>query len=154
MINTRNDNKGVHKRGISPYNFFSVDADKTKINWFLFEFARELEHFIAKEKQLTMQLHGKGVSRIQIENFCIHYAKHIKGEILDKLAGKTVKVKFGYERIEAFFPKIGDRLVDRLLTVAAKAWDSQTKSCILCPTRCISEKDERAQMFDDPYYWK
>ncbi len=31
-------------------------------------------------------------------------------------------------------------LVDQLLTVAAKAWDSQMEACVNCPTRCISEK--------------
>jgi hypothetical protein len=38
--------------------------------------------------------------------------------------------------------------------VAAKAWDFQTEGCEVCPTRCISEKYERALMFDDPYYWE
>jgi hypothetical protein len=78
----------------------------------------------------------------------------MKGQILDKLAGRIPQVRLGYEEIEAFFPEIGDRLVDQVLTVVAKAWDSQTEACVVCPTRCISERDERAPMFDDPYCWE
>lgn len=154
MITPKHDNDSAGRHYISPDRFFSTDAEKTKLNWFLFEFALELERFIAKEKRLTAQLDRKGVDDHRIGDFCVHYAKHMKQEILDKLAGRVANVRLGYEGIEAFFPKIGDRLVDWLLTVAAKAWDSQTEACVVCPTRCISEKDERAPMFEDPYYWE
>jgi uncharacterized cysteine cluster protein YcgN (CxxCxxCC family) len=40
--------------------------------------------------------------------------------------------------------------VDRLLTHAAEAWNTLTEGCGECPTRCISERDQRAPMFDDP----
>jgi hypothetical protein len=78
----------------------------------------------------------------------------MKKVILDKLEGRITNVRLGYEAIEEFFPDIGDRLVDKLLTIAAKAWDSQTEVCVVCPTRCISERNERASMFDDPYYYR
>ncbi len=99
------------------------------------------------------QLHRAGVDDGRMRDFCVHYAKHMKKEILDKLAGRTANVGLGYLEIERFFPQIGDRLVDRLLTVVGKAWDSQTELCVVCPTRCISERDKRAPMFDDPDYW-
>ena len=78
----------------------------------------------------------------------------MKGPILDQLSGRTQNAYIGYEEIERFFPKIGDVLVDRLLTIVAKAWDSQLEMCVICPTRCISEKEAKAPMFDDPYYWE
>ena len=58
----------------------------------------------------------------------------------------------GYESIEACFPTVGDELVDRLLSKAAEARDSQTEACGVCPTRCISEMTQCASMFDDPAY--
>ena len=88
-----------------------------------------------------------------MRDFCVHDAKHMKQEILDKLAGRIANVRLGYLEIERFFPQIGDRLVDRLLTVVGKAWESQTELCVVCPTRCISERNKRAPMFDDPDYW-
>ncbi len=148
------DDKGGTARGrISPDRFFSKEKEKTKLNWFLFEFASEMEHSIGKQWRLKAQLRKKGVDEEQIRDFCVHYAKHMKKAILDRLAGKITAVRVGYQEIERFFPHIGDRLVDKLLTAAYKAWDSQTAMCVSCPTRCISEKDERAPMFDDPEYW-
>lgn len=145
---------GPAKHFVSPGSFFSTDTEKTKMNWFLFEFAQELESFMGRKKRLKRQLHRKGVDDSHIGDFCVHYAKHMKGQILDKLAGRIRQVRVGYEEIEAFFPAVGDRLVDEVLTVVANAWDSHTEACVVCPTRCISERDERAPMFDDPFYWE
>ncbi len=145
---------GPRKHFVSPDRFFSTDAEKTKLNWFLFEFAQETESFIHREKRLKKRLTGKGVDDARIGDFCVHYAKHMKTQILEKLAGRIPQVCIGYEEIEGFLPEIGDRLVDQVLMVIAKAWDSQTEACVACPTRCISERDERAPMFEDPFYWE
>lgn len=139
---------------VSPGSFFSTDAEKTKLNWFLFEFAREIEISLSRDTPLKRRLHRKGVDDSRVGDFCVHYAKHMKGQVLDRLAGRVPHVHIGYKEIEAFFPAIGDRLVDQVLTVVAKAWDSQTELCVMCPTRCISEMNERTAMFDDPYYWE
>lgn len=140
------------RRLIAPIDFYSNEEEKTKLNWFCFEFALELEMFIRSDRKLWAQLRKKKVDDKAIAGFCIHYAKHMKGEVLAKLSFLVPAVRIGYEQIEAYFPSIGDRLVDHLLTVTAKAWDSQTGGCVHCPTRCISEKDEIAPMFFDPYY--
>jgi hypothetical protein len=150
----KDDIEGTERGHITPDRFFSNDKEKTKLNWFLFELALEIERYIAKERRLTIQLRRKGVDDDRVRDFCVHYAKHMKKEILDKLAGRTASVGLGYLEIERFFPQVGDRLVDRLLTVVGKAWDSQTEACVVCPTRCISERDKRAPMFDDPDYWE
>lgn len=154
MTTSEHNKKERRRCYISPADFFSTDVEKIKLNWFLFEFAVELEMFIAHDRQLRSRLLRKGVTDAQIGRFCVHYAKNMRGQILDRIAGKIPHVRISYEKIEAFFPLIGDLLVDRILNVAAKAWDSQTEGCEVCPTRCISEKDERALMFDDPYYWE
>jgi len=148
------DGKQTQVQHIKPSNFFTRDEDKTKLNWFLFEFASELESFIAKDRSLRSKLSNKGISEHQIGRFCIHYAKHMKSQILDRVSNTTSNIRISYEPIEEFFPKLNDRLVDRLLTVIGKAWKSQTDLCVACPTRCISEKDEKTPMFDDQSYYK
>ena len=153
MLTKKHSGNSTFKHFVSPSRFFSTDASKTKLNWFLFEFAQETESYIHREKRLKKQLYRKGIDDGRIADFCVHYAKHMKGQILDKLAGRIPQVCIGYDEIEGFLPEIGDRLVDQVLTVLAKAWDSQTEACVACPTRCISERDEYAPMFDDPYYW-
>lgn len=142
------------KRLVSPADFFSINEDKTKLNWFLFEYALELEAMVWRDKDLRERLRRKGIGDREIAAFCVSHAKHMKGEILDRVSGKTENVRIGFQEIEAYFPTIGDALVDRLLTKAVKAWDSQTEVCVICPMRCISEKEKRAPMFDDPYYWE
>lgn len=138
---------------ISPAHFFSTDKEKTKLNWFLFEYARELESFIRRKKSFRAKLLRKGVDRAALAGFCIHYSKHMKSQVLDRVAGRIPHVRIGYEEIEAYFPTIGDSLCDQILTAAARAWDSQTEACSFCPTRCISEKEKMAPMFDDPDLW-
>ena len=76
----------------------------------------------------------------------------MRKEILDRVSGKIKNVSIDYQPIETFFPTIGDRIVDQLLNKVSEAWVSQTEGCMICPTRCISEKDHRALMFDDPNY--
>jgi hypothetical protein len=154
MTYTKDDKQKQRMRHIQPSDFLTCDEDKTKLNWFLFEFALELESFITKDRSLRSKLSIKGISDHQIGRFCIHYAKHMKSHILDRVSNQTSNIRIGYEPIEAFFPKLSDRLVDRLLTVIGKAWESQTDLCVACPTRCISEKDEKALMFDDQTYYE
>ena len=140
------------KHFVSPDRFYSTDDEKTKLNWFLFEFAQETESFIHREKRLKKRLAKMGVDDARIGDFCVHYAKQMKAQILDKLAGRIPQVRIGYEEIERFLPEIDDRLLDQVLTILAKAWDSQMEACVACPTRCISERDQRAPMFEDRFY--
>ncbi len=138
---------------ITPAQFYSRRQEKTKLNWFCFEYALELEKTIKTDRRLLSKLTGKGVDDAKIAAFCIHFAKYMKGEVMAQVSGRIPQVRIRYEPIESFFPSIGDALVDRILTISAKAWDSHTACCIVCPTRCISEKEQRATMFDDPFYW-
>jgi hypothetical protein len=140
-----------YKHGISPADFFSSESEKVKFNWFLFEFALELGHFIANNRPLFNQLARKGVGGDQIARFCIYFSKQMKGQILDRVSAKLPAVRMSYEEIEMFFPSLDDRLVDGLLTMAGKAWDSLLEMCVICPTRCISERNEIAPMFSDPF---
>jgi hypothetical protein len=78
----------------------------------------------------------------------------MKEEILARVTGRTPQVRLGYEKIESYFPELDDLIVDQMLTVVVEAWNTLTEMCVMCPTRCISERDRRASMFDDPESWK
>lgn len=148
------DNQARKQQFILPAHFFSSDKTKTKLNWFCFEFALELEEFICRDQQLRLQLRQKNIDDKAIANFCIQYAKGMKNQIFDRISNCTANVRFSYEEIEFYFPDVGDFLVDCLLTIAAEAWDSLIENCIHCSTRCISEKNEKAPMFDAWYCQK
>ena len=147
-------NEDHPKHFVSPGSFYSTEAEKTKLNWFLFELAREIESSVKGNKRLKKQLLRKGIDDSRIGDFCVYYAKSMKIQILERLSGGIPHVQLGYEKIESFFPEIGDRLVDQMLTLVGEAWNAQTELCVVCPTRCISERDQAASMFDDPDYWE
>ena len=48
--------KQTRRNLILPSHFFTSTEEKTKLNWFLFEFARELENFIRKKTVLRKAL--------------------------------------------------------------------------------------------------
>lgn len=87
---------------ITPANFYSSEVDKTKINWFLFEYAAEFDSRI--KNSLRTKLKRKKINDERIAQLCIYYAKNMKAEILDKLSGRTENVSHLYQPIEDFFP--------------------------------------------------
>lgn len=137
---------------ITPSDFYSNEEEKIKLNWFLFEYAAEFETHI--KSSLRKRLKKKKIDDRKIADLCIHYALHMKSKILDKLSGRVENVTLSYHAIEDFFPNLSEKLVDNLLTSAFDAWDSITSMCVDCPTRCISEKERKAPMFDDPFYYE
>ena len=130
---------------ITPAAFYANEKDKIKLNWFLFEFAADFNSHITHP--LRKRLKRQDIDDDKIAEFCIYYSKKIKGGILDKLSGKIENISLSYHAIEVFFPHLNDKLVDDLLTSAFDAWDSITSMCVTCPTRCISEKDNKAPMY-------
>ena len=145
-------NPKVEHPVITPAAFYTNEREKIKLNWFLFEFAAEFDSQV--KRPLRKRLKKKDIDDKKIAELCIHYSKQMKGEILDKLSGRIENVSLSYHAIEEFFPSLSDKLVDDLLTSAFNAWDSITSMCVKCPTRCISEKEQKAPMFDDPFYYE
>jgi len=133
---------------VKPTAFYKDDSQKTKLNWFCYEYASEIVSRV--DRRLRRRLNRKGIKDGRIVEFAAWFAKHMKVVALRTLAGQFDKVPISYRDVERFFPRIGDKLVDDLLTVVAGAWDSLLEACSECPTRCVSEKDEPAPMFDDP----
>jgi len=140
--------KGMQLPEISPAAFFESDEEKTKLNWFCFEFAAEIKSHLGKP--LLRKLKKEGVDAGDLAGFCIHYSKEMKTKIAGKVAGNQEDMVLSYLPIENYFSFLSDKLVDELLTVVGKAWDELTAMCVMCPTRCISEMNARAEMFDDP----
>jgi hypothetical protein len=89
---------------------------------------------------------------VEIVEFCIHYGKTMKRQILDTLSGKQEFIILERFPIENVLSSLSEELIDELLEVTAKAWQQHTDLCVTCPTRCISERDRYAEMFDDPEY--
>lgn len=137
-------------RMIKPTAFYSRENEKIKLNWFCYEFSIGVYDGIRMD--FGKQLEKYGIDENAIVEFSIYISKQMKDVILQKLSGKIDKVLFSYEMIESYFPDLSDRLVDRMLNIISRAWDTLLSVCETCPTRCISEKDVYCTMFDEELY--
>jgi hypothetical protein len=136
-------------KNIKPTDFYETEEEKIKLNWFCYEYALELQ--LVLDNKLKNKFKKNKISQETVNNFCIQHSKFMRKQILLKLSGKIPQVGMNYTDIEKYFSQIGDKLIDDILLASGEAWDSQTEGCCICPTRCISEKDSYAPMFDDHY---
>ncbi len=132
---------------IKPSVFVHQESEKTKLNWFCYEMS--MTFYEEMNENIGTSLKKYRISDKDIADFSIYLSKRMKGIILKKLSGRIDKVYFSYEMVESYFPKLNDRLVNKLLKVLSKAWYKQLDFCVVCPTRCVSEKDAYCTMFDE-----
>jgi len=135
---------------IQPTSFYSAEHEKTKLNWFCYEIALSFEHTI--KHKLEKRLRRRRIYDEDIAEFSIYFAKEMKGIILQKLSGEIENVYFSHDMVEAYFPLLKDKLVNKILDALVEAWDEQLSVCEICPTRCVSEKDVYCTMFDEGPY--
>jgi len=143
------------KSGISmikPTSFYSNDFEKTKLNWFCYELSMGIYDEIRGYR--GKQLKKYKIDDMALAEFSIYISNIMKGIILQKLSGEIEAVCISYEMVESYFPRISDKLVNKMVDAIAKVWDEQLGFCEICPTRCISEKDVYCTMFDDELYFE
>jgi hypothetical protein len=126
--------------------FYENEEGKTKLNWFLYEVALEYQMHIKDTPELKAYRDSQGDQNIAL--FCTHFAKQMKKSILDMLSGKADAIIFDDKYISSFYPLIGKKQLDLLMDVMITAWDSHAYVCEACPTRCITERDEKCYLFD------
>ena len=125
--------------------FYSNQKEKTKINWFLYETALEFELYFNECKDLAKfrKTHGtEGVAK-----FSAYYAKRMKQSLYEQFDGWSDAVIFHEEYITDYFPKIPLRQVKMLLKVSMEAWDNLLSRCVVCPVRCLSEREKLSDLF-------
>ena len=136
--------------------FYSSEVEKTKLNWFCYELSMAI--YDDMREGIGKQLKKHKISDESLAEFSIYISKEMKNIILQKLSGRIEKVYLSYEMIESYFPNlnaffsetgINDRMINKMLDVISKTWDTLLSFCEVCPNRCISEKDAYCTMFDD-----
>jgi hypothetical protein len=127
---------------------FTKDGGNKKFNWFFYEMACELATELTNPRMLKF-FRKEGIVDQRIRHACQQMSLAMKEPILAKLSGKAEAVHINYTIVEAAFPKLSDRQVDKILDAVTRAYDTLTKGCVMCPTRCISEKDEECVLFLD-----
>lgn len=135
---------------IDPRCFSALPGGKRKFNWFAFELACEIRQAIAPP--LVRTLAKRGYDRARIDRSCIALAIGLQGVVLKQLRGEIPQMEIGWEPVEAAFPGLTDKLVNRLLDCTGTAWERLLRACVACPSACVTNKDEHCPMFDDPFY--
>jgi len=126
--------------------FYKNAAEKTKLNWFCYEYAFVLYSQIRSSHKLTRYRNNN--TQDQITAFCVHFSKSMKQSIFDKLSGRTAITILDEAYVYSFYPDSSHSQTGKLLTAASEAWDEHLSICETCPTRCISEMYEMCGMFD------
>jgi hypothetical protein len=128
--------------------FYTLVDEKTKFNWFCYEFACVYFENLMAEKNIEIRKWKLARTKEQIAEFCAYYAKRLKKSVEDRLAKITDATELDEEFISDYCHE--NTLYEdlALLAVAAKAWDEHTLVCVTCPTRCISERHARCEFFD------
>ena len=126
--------------------FYANEREKTKINWFCFEYALEFYTFIMDSKSLRGYRNKN--SPEQIAAFCTYFSKRMKKSVYDRLAKLTSAVIIDEEYIADYYPQNPQRENLVFIDVAGQAWDSLLSVCETCPVRCISEREEKSTFFD------
>jgi len=135
---------------IDPSRFAALPGGKRKFNWFAFELACEIRQAIAPP--LVRTLAKRGYDHARIERSCIALAIGLQGVVLKQLRGEIPQMEIGWDQVEAAFPGLTNKMVDRLLDCTGTAWDRLLGYCVACPSACVTNKDDDCPMFDDPLY--
>ena len=128
--------------------FYWDDSEKTKFNWFLYEYACTLYDHIRRSKNETLNRRRAKRSNKQVAEFCAYFSKRMRQSVLDSIA-RHAKETIGDE--EYICDYCHTNTLDEngaILETAVSAWSELLEICVICPERCITERDNRSMFFD------
>lgn len=136
---------------IQPYHFFSNQEEKTKLNWFSFELACEIDK--AVPHKFKKYLSKKGYTKRDFNKSCIELATSLQAVALKKLRYEISSMEINYIDVKRAFPRLNDKTINKLLDCVGNAWENLLSVCVTCPSACVSNKEDYCQMFDDKFYY-
>jgi hypothetical protein len=127
--------------------FLNLEGYKTKLNWYLLEFALEYYDFICKSPVLGY--YREQYNEEQIAQYCAYYARRLKESMLNYLRGRRKNVIFYSEYAADFYPHHDDELTRTLNRLAREAFDYLNDGCEFCPQRCYIDYESTSPLFDE-----
>ena len=131
-------------------SWFYVSADeKTKMNWFLFEYACKLYDHIGESRKKTVMKWKARRSDECIAEFCAYFAKRMRRNICSGPVGDLGEdIATADEFIRDYCHSNTRRETEALADIGEAAWLELIQSCFVCPTGCLNGMDERCEIFD------
>jgi len=131
---------------VKPGSFYQDAGDKTKLNWFCYEYANNMYMAIRASDDLAE--YRRRHSQDDIAGFCLYFSKRMRKSVHDQQTGKTEGIAFRDSYVFSHYRRIGQRQALHLLQAAMAAWDEQLRTCSHCTNQCLAEGFELCAMFD------
>ena len=128
-------------------NFYKDNGDKTKQNWFLYEFSNILYSKIEQSTKLAD--YRKKHSQKDISEFCVYFSKRLRQGISNAEKKQTTGVEINGRYVYEFYPGNTYAQTQKLLEAACEAWDEHLLVCSSCPNQCLADGFEITNMFDN-----
>jgi len=128
--------------------FYWDDSEKTKFNWFLYEYACTLYNHIRTSKNETLNRWRARRSNKQVAEFCAYFSKRMRQSVLDSLAKRAEETVGDEEYICDYCHTNTLDENGAILEAAQSAWSELLDICVVCPERCITERKNRSMFFD------
>lgn len=128
--------------------FYINDNEKTKFNWFLYEYAGKLFDAIMTSRDKALKKWKARHSDEELAGFCAYFSKRMRQSVYD--------VQLGIEDGAVFLDRyVSDcchtatlEEVNAVIEIASKAWEGLLTACLACPNGCLDEADCRCDTFD------
>lgn len=127
--------------------FHHIEGEKTKMNWYLLEFALEYYDRIMGSPELAS--YREWNDEKLIAQYCAYYARRLREGLLRYIRGQRKTVIFYREHVSDFYPHYDDQLTRVLSRMARASFDHMWPGCVSCPQRCLWEHEDRSPLFDE-----
>jgi len=132
-----------------PSSWFYLDeAEKTKLNWFIYEYALVLfEHVMGSRKKVLVKWKAQQ-SEEQIAEFCAYYAKRMKQSVRALREGSEKAILMPEYFVSDMSHATSHRENRIIMEVASAAWTEKLHVCKACGGGCTYDGDMRCEFFD------
>jgi len=129
--------------------FYVHGNEKTKMNWFLFEYAFKLYDHIEESRNKTVKKWKARWGDERIAEFCAYFAKRMRQNIRSApVSNPEEDITTADEFIRDYCHSNTLSETEALVDIFEAAWLELARSCSACPTGCLSDMHGYCELFD------
>jgi len=128
--------------------FYLDDSEKTKLNWFLYEYALVLFDHIKKSRKKALAKWKAQQSDGQIAGFCAYYAKRMAQSLRALREGSEKAILMPEYFVSDFSHATTHRENRAIMEIASAAWTEKIHICNACGGGCTYDGEMRCEFFD------
>ena len=130
--------------------FYSGEAEKLKINWFLYEYACKLFEYIEGSRKKALTKWKARRADAQLAEFCAYFAKRMRATVhmMHLNVGEGIVAMSDEEYIRDYCHENTRAENAALLLVCEAALVDLLEVCASCPVRCLDDMHSRCEIFD------